>query len=411
MTITLKTLTPLWTGGADGKSDRLHETGLIGSLRWWYEALVRGLGGRACDPSDHTCNFDEEKYRKSKATDERQRLRDAGICDACQVFGATGWARKFRLEAGELESFFDGENVLLPSGRIHRWTDKRSGKPKQRAGGWYVNGEGRFGETQLHFTFLRKMNLEELQLPLLLIARHASIGAKAPSGSGVIHASRDGAPISITPQVIEQLPLGNFKRGSSLPDLRDFFFAKLVVDVPNATSQTWWTRIGGIREAVAKSVTDNSQNPPARMQLPDVTRQLQAVVTKNVIPLAPAVRNWLRFEKFKSLGKNQSDYLFGKTSKNDNIASKINVSHAYSIGANEWEFRVWGWLPCSMSQAVKLDRDQFLDELKKTLESNNWSPVLGEAQLQPRVTSWHARKCNDQDGQGYLRELLEGGAS
>ena len=47
LTIELKTLTPLWTGGVDKTCDRLHETGLIGSLRWWYEALVRGLGGYA----------------------------------------------------------------------------------------------------------------------------------------------------------------------------------------------------------------------------------------------------------------------------------------------------------------------------------------------------------------------------
>lgn len=44
LTINLKTLTPLWTGGADGKSDRLHATGIIGSLRWWYEVVVRELG-------------------------------------------------------------------------------------------------------------------------------------------------------------------------------------------------------------------------------------------------------------------------------------------------------------------------------------------------------------------------------
>ncbi|WP_322489162.1 hypothetical protein [Chloroflexus sp.] len=31
--LTLTTLTPLWTGGIDGVTDRIHETGLIGSLR------------------------------------------------------------------------------------------------------------------------------------------------------------------------------------------------------------------------------------------------------------------------------------------------------------------------------------------------------------------------------------------
>jgi CRISPR-associated protein Cmr1 len=81
MEFRLKTLTPIWTGGVDGTCDRLHETGLIGSLRWWYEALVRGLGGYACDPTG----------------EERCPDKDGKRCAACELFGCTGWARKFRL--------------------------------------------------------------------------------------------------------------------------------------------------------------------------------------------------------------------------------------------------------------------------------------------------------------------------
>ena len=84
MEIKLKTLTPLWTGGIDQTCDRLHETGLIGSLRWWYEALVRGLGGSACDPTTHTCKYDP-------------KIGPQSLCAACNLFGCTGWARKFRL--------------------------------------------------------------------------------------------------------------------------------------------------------------------------------------------------------------------------------------------------------------------------------------------------------------------------
>ncbi len=73
--IRIKTLTPLWTGGVDGKADRIHETGLLGSLRWWYEAIVRGLGGTACDPSEGECRFKREKFGTSTATDDHQRLR------------------------------------------------------------------------------------------------------------------------------------------------------------------------------------------------------------------------------------------------------------------------------------------------------------------------------------------------
>jgi CRISPR-associated protein Cmr1 len=81
MKITIQTLTPLWTGGVDQTCDRMHETGLIGSLRWWYEALVRGLDGYTCDPTG----------------DDRCPGKDGKHCVACELFGCTGWARKFRL--------------------------------------------------------------------------------------------------------------------------------------------------------------------------------------------------------------------------------------------------------------------------------------------------------------------------
>jgi CRISPR-associated protein Cmr1 len=87
MKITLKTLTPLWTGGIDQTTDRLHETGLIGSLRWWYEALVRGLGGYACDPT----------------SEDRCPDKDGRHCVACELFGCTGWARKFRLRVLDVQ--------------------------------------------------------------------------------------------------------------------------------------------------------------------------------------------------------------------------------------------------------------------------------------------------------------------
>ena len=72
-------LTGLWTGDIYGKSDRLITTGLLGSIRWWFEVLVRGLGGGACDPTQHGCV-------------------DRNHCVACELFGCTGWARKFRFD-------------------------------------------------------------------------------------------------------------------------------------------------------------------------------------------------------------------------------------------------------------------------------------------------------------------------
>lgn len=81
--VKIKTSTPIWTGDEDRNNTALRETGIIGSLRWWYEALVRGLGGTACDPTCNECKNDSH-------------------CDACELFGCTGWARKFRLEVEKL---------------------------------------------------------------------------------------------------------------------------------------------------------------------------------------------------------------------------------------------------------------------------------------------------------------------
>ena len=74
-------LTDIWTGDANRKQDRLIPTGLMGSIRWWFEVLVRGLGGTACDPTSPVrCPDQSGKH-----------------CVVCELFGCTGWARKFRL--------------------------------------------------------------------------------------------------------------------------------------------------------------------------------------------------------------------------------------------------------------------------------------------------------------------------
>lgn len=91
LTVQIKTLTPIWTGGVYGNCDRLHETGIIGSLRWWYEAIVRGLGGYACDPTgDGAC--------KLSGNEKNEEDRKVKLCPVCYLFGCTGWRRRFQLQ-------------------------------------------------------------------------------------------------------------------------------------------------------------------------------------------------------------------------------------------------------------------------------------------------------------------------
>ncbi|HXG07894.1 MAG TPA: type III-B CRISPR module RAMP protein Cmr1 [Nitrososphaera sp.] len=135
--------TLIWTGDADRKGVRLIATGLLGSIRWWFEVVVRGLGGKACDPTveDNRCP-DAGKKRSGE---------DGHHCVVCELFGCTGWARKFRFDVLDA-----------------------NGKHKQ--------DQIKNGDTfKLRFTELRPIAREEwalLDLTLRLIAEYGAIGGK-----------------------------------------------------------------------------------------------------------------------------------------------------------------------------------------------------------------------------------------
>lgn len=144
---TLKALTPIWTGDAERRADRLVTTGLLGSIRWWFEVVVRGLGGRACDPSHHEAN-----KHSGPCPQSGKKPHDRGHhCVVCELFGCTDWARKFRFDVL-------GDN----------------GKAQQE--------QITAGQTfQLRFTPLRSIDREEwglLDLTIQLIAKYGALGGK-----------------------------------------------------------------------------------------------------------------------------------------------------------------------------------------------------------------------------------------
>jgi CRISPR-associated protein Cmr1 len=134
-TWTLRALTDIWTGDASRKGERLVSTGLLGSIRWWFEVVVRGLGGSACDPTRTECQYRDH-------------------CVVCELFGCTGWARKFRFAVLKLEN----------------------GKEKTQ-----ISQIAKDDTFVFRFTELRPMKPEEwalLDLTLRLIADYGAIGGK-----------------------------------------------------------------------------------------------------------------------------------------------------------------------------------------------------------------------------------------
>ncbi len=211
--IKMTTLTPVWTGGADGKSDRLHVTGIMGSLRWWYEVMVRGLGGNACDPSEHTCLYDPEN------------LPDYGLCDVCRVFGATGWARRFRLvisdEAG-LRSVSPWERRITAS----RSYKDRSGKEKIPT--WFFDNPPLNGNASVKIIATDRQFQSEIIGGLVqFLANWASIGARPQMGFGIINAISH----QDTQYLLANLQsIAGSRTYRDLPSLQNIFFTCISAD-------------------------------------------------------------------------------------------------------------------------------------------------------------------------------------
>lgn len=172
MKIEIKTLTPLWTGGVEaGKVDRIHETGIIGSLRWWYETIVRGLGGKACDPtSDQRCVYDPKKPDPP----EKQ------LCAACYLFGATGWRRRFRL------TILDHTKQDTSSPRQIS-ADRPTNPNTDRQPTWWFPDYPRSGNLTVKIESLDPAFPPEVIAGLVqFIADWAALGARPQMGFGVI---------------------------------------------------------------------------------------------------------------------------------------------------------------------------------------------------------------------------------
>jgi len=179
----LKALTDLWTGSVTLEEkngqikektapDRLITTGLLGSIRWWFEVLVRGLGGSACDPTDTKCEGQNH-------------------CVVCELFGCTGWARKFRFD------------VLNANGNT------KTDQIKQNQ------------TFSLRFTPLRPIRDEEwalLEATLRLIAEYGAIGGKTvfkptdePSGASKTHHKDYGLVQMVTSRQFDRIGRGDLE--------------------------------------------------------------------------------------------------------------------------------------------------------------------------------------------------------
>jgi CRISPR-associated protein Cmr1 len=323
MNFTAKTLTPIWTGGADaGKVDRIHETGIIGSLRWWLEVFVRGIGGTVTDPTqDERSGFDKKNFDKSNVPDKRQKLRDAGLCDVSQIFGATGWRRRFRLEIKGAPS---PDNSVSSEVKADR-------KGKARPPTWYFPNKPLSGQFEVEM----RSQTGDFQVEVLgglfqFIADWVAVGARPQMGFGVIQLANR---IDTRPLYDWLMKTAGTRSYPALPSLKNIFLA---------------------------SIEPKGQGPSFTEQ-----------TTFN-----------LKYDLRRLFSTNQTlrHFIMG-TVKPERMAAKVRMSRPFGK-----QMRVWGWIPeIANEYSHGTNRDAVVNQIYNHL-AGNYNVKIWREMNSPRDT-------------------------
>lgn len=331
-----------------------RETGILGSLRWWYEGILRGFGGHACDPTEHVCLFDVKRYAEG-----RQRgltgaalLAAAGLCPACQFFGATGWQRRFRLLVDGLAPhplFFITTEAMYQATSFWLW---------RTFGGTDTGGERRGSRTNPDLSFGVQALwgqqatlcfipfdpadtgvMDRLNFLMATISRYGGLGAKTQNGFGQIELLQPLEPASVARG--KELILQDAQKSLDCHDadpsafrLNTFFSRHYRIDQLNPYSDG--SRLigepyGRYRDHYVPCAFDIRYKSSLRN--PDTGEGEN-------IGLRPAFR--------EQWGREIGNELFG-ASGNQRSASRIHVSHLYRLQpGSPWELKIWGHLPLGL---------------------------------------------------------------
>ena len=339
MQITIQALTPIWTGGMNGTMHRIHETGIIGGLRWWYEAMLRALGVKVCDPlsreNGQGCQFDANDSRSP----EEQ------LCAACLLFGCTGWRRRFQLRVNGA-----GKPAWSPPPR------GLNVRPPDRNRGWFLL-PGHVGEATLNFIGDSDA-LNDIGVLLLFLEQWGTIGAKPQLGYGVFRIRDDQERERLSRHAENfQNPRGETRKTTALPDLRDIAFFRFDF---SPSGKNWWSRVSGLERLMGQG---------------DTARALSRLTALNMIPVAPALKNAWRYGAWERIPAERE--VFGTTS-HDRIRSKIAVSWAYKT-PDAWRVRGWAWLPSSLPKQA---RGAVMERIEnKTVWRKILNAPMGDARL------------------------------
>ncbi|WP_457636073.1 type III-B CRISPR module RAMP protein Cmr1 [Persephonella sp.] len=150
VTVTFRTITPLWTGDAWQNNREIRLSSLMGSLRFWfsfYWKVIKNGNTENLDkngvPKENLAELEDPKVNKTfkeilkgkilktdsfdKALDKT--LDELGLSVPSRIFGCTGWKSRIKLEIEEFEEEylnFDNLEFRFPLNRLQQSKEKNT---------------------------------------------------------------------------------------------------------------------------------------------------------------------------------------------------------------------------------------------------------------------------------------------
>jgi CRISPR-associated protein Cmr1 len=392
----LRTLTPLWTGDIYKNSGEVKETGIIGSLRWWYEGIVRGLGVHACSPVDDDeerkhCSFNMEAYKD--ALKEGKTIKNAlnkglkQVCPVCRLFGCEGWRKRFRVEVsgiGTLPLFFIAhKNVYVSNGgwlfRIFNGSRKEGRGANVK---YYFDSKTLWDDESFLFKIIPTTNSESidvindedviamLSFLVKVIADYAGIGAKTQNGFGQIEVV-EGLDRNIVERGKRLImnEVQNYKKGNKAKELLSMErFFSLLFEIKDKAPYR------GVEQIIGEPAFPQGFDY-RRYFIPCAFDIRYKIRTKN--PFTGQGENYGMRPFFKErFGKEIAEFLLGKTQPKhdeDRQASQVNVSHLYRENpSGSFYLKIWGYIP--EQDNVSITVDQVVKTIKDYITSDKIFP-------------------------------------
>ncbi len=407
--ISIRTLTPVWTGDVYGQCSEIKETGIIGNLRWWYESVVRSMGGNACDISKQ-CKFDRNfifSWDEIHGND-KERLIEFLVKKYC-----IDWVKKAKIEKidngrtiklysennslslslnnektrvnlkiddggridefaattenGKLNIYDDGlckvcrifgatgwkkqfNLSILKEERKSAWSDNLilNVRPPERSRGWYLP-PGKIGK----FDILLQGNSEaigQICSIFLFLESWGAIGSRSQLGYGFFQIiNRD----EVKDKATKFIKYGHCNE-KYLPNLSKWIFFRCRF---KPQKKDWWTWIEGLQRLLGDRQT---------------AKILFQLAEQEMIPISPVLKNQWKYVQWQAPFDAKA-WLLGKSTGNDRIKSKVAVSWAYRDG-DEWVIR--GWASLAENDKI-LNYQGYIESFEKILKNETiWRKAL-----------------------------------